>query len=152
MMKIDLFYDSMTGNVERFANKFTELPFNIKPLKLVTIINNNFILVTYTTGIAQIPPTTKEFLESHKSLLSKMCLGVVSSGNRNWGDNFAASGDKIEAEYHIKLLHKIEMAGSKKDVDIITQKVNLICSEIPFQKPRIPSMNMFSCRNETTLP
>ncbi|GAB6454448.1 class Ib ribonucleoside-diphosphate reductase assembly flavoprotein NrdI [Bacillus luti] len=151
MKKIDLLYDSMTGNVKRFANKFTELPFNIKPLKTISVIENKFILLTYTTGIAQIPPTTKDFLESNKSLLPEMCLGVVSSGNRNWGDNFAASGDKIEAEYHIRLLHKIEMAGSKKDVDIITQKLNIICSKNLFHKFKEPSTNMFPRKIETIL-
>ncbi|KZD71155.1 class Ib ribonucleoside-diphosphate reductase assembly flavoprotein NrdI [Bacillus cereus] len=151
MEKIDLLYDSMTGNVKRFANKFTEFSFNTKPIKSISKIENEFILLTYTTGIAQIPPTTKEFLETHKSLLPEMCLGVVSSGNRNWGDNFAASGDKIEAEYHIRLLHKIEMAGSKKDVDIITQKVNIICSNNPFHKFNEPSTNMFPRKIDTIL-
>ncbi|GAB6548944.1 class Ib ribonucleoside-diphosphate reductase assembly flavoprotein NrdI [Bacillus cereus] len=151
MKKIDLLYDSMTGNVKRFANKFAELPFNIKPLKSISIIENEFILVTYTTGIAQIPSTTKYFLESNKSLLPEMCLGVVSSGNRNWGDNFAASGDKIEAEYHIELLHKIEMAGSQKDVDIIVQKVNIICSKNSFHKFSTTPTNMFPRKIETIL-
>ncbi|HDR8323264.1 TPA: class Ib ribonucleoside-diphosphate reductase assembly flavoprotein NrdI [Bacillus cereus] len=148
---MDLVYDSMTGNVKRFANKFNELPFNIKPINSISRIENEFILLTYTTGIAQIPPTTKEFLETHKSLLPEMCLGVVSSGNRNWGSNFAASGDKIEAEYHIELLHKIEMAGSQKDVVLIAQKVNIICSENSFHKFRTTPTNMFPRKIETIL-
>jgi protein involved in ribonucleotide reduction len=105
-------YDSKTGNVEKFVNKL-----NVPVVKIEDslIISEPFILITFTTGIGKIPETTAEFLKNNY----KNLLAVASSGNRNWGDMFAASADKISSIYSIPVIHKFELAGYPSDVDIV---------------------------------
>ena len=46
-----------------------------------------------------------------------------TSGNRNWGQNFAKAGRTISEEYHVPLLMKFEVQGSNKDVIEFKNKV-----------------------------
>ncbi|WP_331836835.1 class Ib ribonucleoside-diphosphate reductase assembly flavoprotein NrdI [Erysipelothrix piscisicarius] len=46
-------------------------------------------------------------------------VGVAVGGNRNWGTNFGAAGDKIHDEYNIELVLKFEGSGFTKDVEIV---------------------------------
>lgn len=79
-------------------------------------------LVTFTTRFGDVPETTKAFLQR----VSHRLLSVSSSGNRNWGQNFALAGDKIASEYHLPLALKFELSGTMEDVqqfiDIIISK------------------------------
>jgi protein involved in ribonucleotide reduction len=103
-------YDSMTGNVKRFVNKLQMPSVKIHDdLKM----DDDFVLVTYTTGFGSVPDKVKKFLDENAEYLK----GVSASGNRNWGNSFAASADKISLEYNVPVLTKFEMAGTKKDVE-----------------------------------
>ncbi len=70
-------------------------------------------LVTFTTRFGEVPDTTSSFLRQASSYV----LSVSSSGNRNWGRNFALAGDKIAAEYGIPLALKFELSGTDEDVN-----------------------------------
>ena len=50
---------------------------------------------------------------------SKNMIGVISTGNKNWGANYGLAGNKISKEYDVPLLHKLELSGSKKDKEIV---------------------------------
>jgi protein involved in ribonucleotide reduction len=118
-------YDSKTGNVQRFVNKL-KLPDN-KLLKInqVLKVQEPYILITYTTGIAQVPRTTLDFLQFNHDFLK----GVISSGNRNWGQYFASSADQISNMYEVPILHKFEMSGSEEDVRIVIERMDDILHE-----------------------
>lgn len=103
-------YDSMTGNVRRFIRKL-QLP--SVEIKADMEIKEEFILVTYTTGFGCIPEKVEQFLEKNHQYLR----GVSASGNRNWGDNFAASADKIAGKYHVPIVSKFELAGTNRDIE-----------------------------------
>lgn len=81
------------------------------------VISDFFILVTYTTDFGCIPDTTKKFLENNHRYM----IGVAGSGNRNWGDVFAKSADKISIMYKVPIVHKFELAGLNKDVEIFKE-------------------------------
>lgn len=129
VMTMQIIYDSMTGNVRRFVEKLLELDVMRHNRVTAQEITPNlqpeeeFVLITYTTGFGQIPKTTQTFLETNRSRLGR-CIGVVASGNRNWGDKFAASGDEIENQYNVDLLWKIELAGTNRDLNTIVEKLN----------------------------
>ena len=103
-------YDSFTGNVERFVNKS-----NMQNIKISNdlIVNQPFILVTYTIGFGQVPQSTLDFLKSNHELM----IGVASSGNRNWGDSYSKSGVIISQMYKVPLILQFELSGTKKDMD-----------------------------------
>ena len=81
------------------------------------IVSDFFILVTYTCEFGCVPNTTKKFLERNHRYM----LGVASSGNRNWGDGFAKSADKISMMYKVPIVHKFEMSGLREDIEIFKE-------------------------------
>lgn len=109
-----IYYDSKTGNVERFMQKVADRTgWNIQKIEPAMNVTHKGHLVTFTTRFGEVPDTTSNFLlEASPHLLS-----VSSSGNRNWGRNFALAGDRISAEYGIPLALKFELSGTEEDVN-----------------------------------
>ena len=96
-----IYYDSKTGNVQRFVKKmerqrsdwhFIKIDPNLK-------IENEGHFLTFTTKIGEVPETTDKFLENENN--RKLIKSVSSSGNRNWGVFFAVAADKIQEKYVI---------------------------------------------------
>lgn len=112
-------YDSLTGNVKRFVNKLGVDAIKITPNLIVT---EPFILITYTIGFGEVPSSTHEFLTENKSFL----IGVAVSGNRNWGERFAQAADTISIKYNVPIIHKFELGGTQKDVEIFLQEAQRI--------------------------
>src|SRR3546814_14356229 len=95
-----IYYDSKTGNVERFMQKVAAATgWETKKIQPDTPAVHEGHLVTFTTRFGEIPETTKSFLQQ----ASPYILSVSSSGNRNWGQNFAVAGNKIATEYGIQI-------------------------------------------------
>lgn len=114
-------YDSKTGNVKRFVGKL-----NMPAVSLDTdmTIDEPFVLVTYTTGFGQAPEKTLSFLKRNHARM----LGVSASGNRNWGEGFARSADRIAAMYRVPVLSKFELSGTAKDVERFMQEVHAVAA------------------------
>ncbi|MGD8188951.1 class Ib ribonucleoside-diphosphate reductase assembly flavoprotein NrdI [Brevibacillus ginsengisoli] len=114
-------YDSKTGNVKRFMSK---LNMRSVPINSELIVDEPFILVTYTTGFGQVPDSSQRFLKRN----ARMLRGVSASGNRNWGDNFAKSAETIANQYHIPVISKFELSGTNQDVEYFVKEVQAIAS------------------------
>ncbi|OBA04923.1 ribonucleotide reductase assembly protein NrdI [Bacillus subtilis] len=116
-------YESKTGNVKRFV-KALQHKLDIEAIEITddTIINQEFIHITYTIGFGEIPERTLNFINKNKNKIR----GVVVSGNKVWGDNYGLAGDKLSAKFHIPLLLKFELSGTKQDLQKIIQEVQLI--------------------------
>ncbi|WP_416825569.1 class Ib ribonucleoside-diphosphate reductase assembly flavoprotein NrdI [Ectobacillus polymachus] len=114
-------YDSMTGNVKRFIHKIGMPAMQIRDS---LVMNEEFVLVTYTTGFGNVPDRVLEFLQNNHSFLK----GVSASGNRNWGTNYGASADKIAVRYHVPVLSKFELSGTNRDVEYFKERVREIAS------------------------
>lgn len=111
-----LIYYSFTGNTERFVNKLdVGEGIDIVSVSDVDHIQDRFILVTPTYNIGQIPEEVKEFLEEH----GKKMIGVIGIGNKSWGKTYGVASNKIAGMYDVPLLHKLEMSGNKKDIEIV---------------------------------
>lgn len=109
-----IYYDSRTGNVERFMEKVRELRnWNLQKISPDLQANHPGHLVTFTTRIGEIPETTLQFLQASSSNIKT----VSSSGNRNWGRNFARAADIVSQELQIPVSLKFELSGTKKDVN-----------------------------------
>ncbi|MFC5528277.1 class Ib ribonucleoside-diphosphate reductase assembly flavoprotein NrdI [Cohnella yongneupensis] len=114
-------YDSRTGNVRRFVKK---LGLPAVQIEADMKLDQPFILVTYTTGFGQAPDKVLSFLQSNHPRMK----GVVASGNRNWGEGFARSADKISALYAVPVLGKFELSGTQRDVEHFQQEVSLVAA------------------------
>lgn len=109
-------YDSMTGNVKRFIQKL-----NMPTVQIDEdiVLDEEYVLITYTTGFGNVPDRVLKFLERNHACLK----GVSASGNRNWGDMFGASADKISSQYEVPVVSKFELSGTNKDVEYFKERV-----------------------------
>lgn len=116
-----IYYDSRTGNVERFVRKIVEKT-GWQCLKIADhlVASNSGHLITYTTKIGHVPESTERFMEANHPFI----LSVSSSGNMNWGANFAVAADKTAARYGMPILLKFELSGLERDVNAFIEKAN----------------------------
>jgi protein involved in ribonucleotide reduction len=115
-------YSSKTGNVKRFVNKLE----GVRSISINEVgdskVDEPYVLITYTTGFGEVPSEVEEFLtNNHENLIA-----VCSSGNRNWGENFAIAADKISHKYNVPILLKFELSGGKGDVEKFKERVQRI--------------------------
>ena len=104
-----IYYDSKTGNVARFIQKVAELTgWQVEKIQPDMDVQHEGHLVTFTTRFGEIPETTQNFLQAASGYIRS----VSSSGNRNWGRNFAMAGEKIATNYQIPLALKFELSGT----------------------------------------
>ena len=118
-----VYYDSKTGNVQRFIDKIKkerpEWSF-VKISRDMEILENGH-LVTFTTNFGEIPDTTEKFLENENN--RKYIKSVSSSGNMNWGTLFGKAADNIEEKYGIPVLMKFELSGTHIQVEYFINNV-----------------------------
>ncbi len=115
-----IIYASKTGNVARFAARL-----GLKSQRLsdgTEKIAEPCLLITYTTGFGQAPPEVLRFVEGNRPYV----LGVAASGNRNWGQNFARAADMLAERYGIKVIHKFELSGTPKDLEIVQEAIHAL--------------------------
>jgi protein involved in ribonucleotide reduction len=115
-----IYYDSKTGNVERFLNRL-KLQRNWNIQKIDASFTPEFAghLVTYTTGFGEVPASTLQFLNNNHSLIRS----ISSSGNKNWGPNYALAATKIAAAYKLPILMQFELSGTMADIQQFIEKI-----------------------------
>ena len=118
-----VYYDSKTGNVQRFIDKIKkERPeWSFVKISSDMEISENGHLVTFTTNFGEIPDTTEKFLENENN--RKYIKSVSSSGNMNWGTLFGKAADNIEEKYGIPVLMKFELSGTHIQVEYFINNV-----------------------------
>ena len=109
-----IYYDSKTGNVQRFIEKIKDERPDWEIIKINPDLEakEDGHFVTFTTKIGEVPETTAEFLKKN----SKYIKSISSSGNMNWGVYFAVAADKIKEEYKIPVCMKFELSGTNREV------------------------------------
>ena len=118
-----VYYDSKTGNVQRFIDKIKkERPeWSFVKISSDMEISENGHLVTFTTNFGEIPDTTEKFLENENN--RKCIKSVSSSGNMNWGTLFGKAADNIEEKYGIPVLMKFELSGTHVQVEYFINNI-----------------------------
>ncbi|ULH17470.1 class Ib ribonucleoside-diphosphate reductase assembly flavoprotein NrdI (plasmid) [Deinococcus sp. KNUC1210] len=113
---MQIVFDSMTGNVRRFAAGVQLLLDGLPVHDLRRDVPaGEYLLMTYTFGTGGVPETTARFLAQQAGGLR----GVVSSGSFHWGTNFARAGEQIAAQYGVPLVAKINKAGNAADRELV---------------------------------
>lgn len=125
-MNLLIVYDSLTGNTKKFVSKLNHRSVQItKDL----VVDEPYILVTYTIGLGEIPPSTKEFLNRNSLFL----LGVAGSGNRNWGLTYCKAVTTISKQYNVPIIRTFELSGTAEDITAFKWEVERLCQKIKFQ-------------------
>lgn len=114
-------YHSQTGNVRRFVEK---LPLPSVAMDESATMEEPFVLVTNTTGFGQAPEKVWSFLRRNHARL----VGVSASGNRNWGEGFARSADRVAERYGVPVISKFELSGTRLDVERFIREVSTVAA------------------------
>lgn len=122
---VHLYYDSRTGNVQRFINKVTQITgWQAHKIEPEMPVEQPGHLITYTTKIGCVADKTLAFMHEHADKV----FSVSSSGNRNWGPNYGLAANKISHDFDIPLAMKFELSGTMEDInqfiDIIKNQYN----------------------------
>lgn len=120
-------YCSMTGNVRAFVKKLNKLNESIATLELKNgkeVVSEKYLLITHTTGKGEIPPKLVEFLKNINN--TEKCLGVVGSGNKNWGLNYCKGAYLASIIVAKPVYHTFELKGNEGDV----KKVGTIITDL----------------------
>lgn len=116
---VDIYYVSITGNVKRFVKKTGLNGININEIKSVS---KKGIFITPTIGVGEIPRESLEFVtKNHKKI-----IGLVGSGNKNWGSAYCAAVDKLSERFNIPVLMKFELQGTNETVNKFKEIYNEI--------------------------
>ncbi|GAB1611594.1 class Ib ribonucleoside-diphosphate reductase assembly flavoprotein NrdI [Mammaliicoccus lentus] len=118
---LTIVYYTKTKQTEKFVSKLLEA-IDIQSIKIQDelIVDTPFILLTPTYFFGEVPKEVTEFLHhNHNNLVA-----VMSSGNKNWGGNFAKSGETISKEYNVELIGKYELAGNNQDIERLVSYIN----------------------------
>lgn len=118
---LTIVYFTKTKQTEKFVSKLLK-EINIETIKIHEglIVNTPFILLTPTYYFGEVPIEVTEFLHHNNNNL----VAVMSSGNRNWGQNFAKSGETISKKYNVELIGKYELAGNNQDIERLVSYIN----------------------------
>ena len=115
-----VYYSSRSENTARFVERLglpaeripisADRPF---PMPLQPYV---LICPTYADGEGRgaVPKQVIRFLNdpTRRGLLR----GVIASGNRNFGQTYALSGDVIARKCNVPVLYRFELAGTKIDI------------------------------------
>jgi protein involved in ribonucleotide reduction len=117
-----ILFDSKTGNVKRFIQKLANV--RARQIEDGLEVDEPYVLVTYTTGFGSVPEKVASFLKRNHHYLQ----GVAASGNRNWGEGFAKSADRIANEYGVPVVSKFELSGTVRDVETFLKGVDALAA------------------------
>ncbi|MDV3143561.1 MAG: class 1b ribonucleoside-diphosphate reductase subunit alpha [Candidatus Phytoplasma australasiaticum] len=110
MIILKIVYDGLKhGNIYDFVKKLDYPSEHISEF-----VNNNeeIILIIKTVGFGELSQEARDFLIKYSHLV----IGVVSSGNKNYGSNYAKAGDVASKDFGIPLIMKFEGRGFTEDI------------------------------------
>lgn len=118
-----IYFASRTGNVRSIVGRLS-LP--NEEIQTHTVAQEPFLLFTYTDGLGEVPNLVSEFMKGNSAL----CKGIIASGNSNYGHRvFCGAADKLNEQYNIPIVAKIEMRSSQRDEEIQKYYERVIRSE-----------------------
>lgn len=115
-----VYFSTKSGNTKRFVDRFD---FEKQQIPLSSneelTVSQNYILVlpTYGGGYEQgaVPKQVIQFLNNPHN--RKYIKGVISTGNRNFGDAFCLAGRKVSEKCKVPNIASIELFGSREDAE-----------------------------------
>lgn len=110
-------YASRTGNVQSIIDQLDNDSLEISSGD--EVVEEPYILFTYTDGFGDVPPEVESFLENNGQNIK----GVVVSGDQGYGETYCKAGDVIAEQYNVPCLYKVENAGTDEDITKIKELV-----------------------------
>ncbi|WP_115728320.1 class Ib ribonucleoside-diphosphate reductase assembly flavoprotein NrdI [Actinomyces culturomici] len=115
-----VYFSSATNNTTRFVDKLG-LPAERIPLRKsgpALHVDEPYVLITPTYGGGNlkgaVPKQVIAFLNDPEN--RRHCVGVISSGNTNFGTAYCLAGDIVSAKLGVPHMYKFELLGTPEDV------------------------------------
>lgn len=67
------------------------------------------------------PKPVKQFLKDNHRLM----VGVIGTGNRNFGNNYCKAAYNISAHFQVPIIHLVDIRGTQGDIDDIDHKLRV---------------------------
>lgn len=116
-----VYFSTASNNTHRFVERL-DLPAARIPDAAPT---RPFVLITPTySGVVPVPVIRFLNQKANRDLL----LGVISSGNLNFGPDFGAAGRIIASKCGVPHLYQFELTGTPEDVTEVRELVLGLCS------------------------
>ena len=123
-----LYFSSVSGNTARLADKVADRMPTLRiarlPLRRADAtpdVRGPYVLLVPTYGGGNlggaVPKQVIRFLNDPAR--RAQIIGVIATGNRNFGVGYGIAGDIIAAKCHVPLLARIELFGTREDVSHI---------------------------------
>lgn len=118
-----VYFSSVTENTKRFVDKLgypsERISLKIKGDFLSVDYPHILITPTYKGGAntGAVPRQVINFLNNEQN--RRHTVGLCIGGNINFGSDFCISGDIISSKIHVPVLHRFELMGMPRDVEIV---------------------------------
>lgn len=116
-----VYFSSVTCNTKRFVEKLggrsLRIPLTRKEEPLSVAEPYVLAVPTYGGGSIKgaVPKQVINFLNDPDN--RKYCLGVIASGNTNFGKAYGLAGDIISAKLKVPYMFRYELLGTPQDVE-----------------------------------
>ena len=120
-----VYFSSATGNTRRFVEKLGLPAQRIPLLKSDEFlhVDQPYVLIVPTYGGGNLkgagPKQVIAFLNDPGN--RSHCVGVISSGNTNFGTAYCLAGDIVAAKLGIPHMYKFELLGTSEDVSRVRE-------------------------------
>ena len=137
MEPLIVYFSSTSGNTERFVGavgiRSIRIPLSMKVD--TPVINEPYVLISPTyandDGSNAVPKQVIRFLNEEQN--RKTLKGVIGSGNRNFGENFALAGQVISKKCNVPLLYRFELSGTTDDIRNVKQGMEKLWNSLTSQ-------------------
>lgn len=113
-----VYYSSRSGNTARFVGNLGRPALRIPEDGAAEVPDGPFVLIcpTYADGEGRgaVPKQVIRFLNDPDTRAK--LVGVIGTGNRNFGATYALSGRIISEKCKVPLLYSFELAGTETDI------------------------------------
>lgn len=123
-----VFFSSRSGNTAKFVARLglDALRIPIRADDPMPQPDQPYVLITpsYSDGEGRgaVHPQVIRFLNDADR--RALIRGVIASGNRNFGQHYAAAGRIIAGKCDVPLLYRFELAGTDEDIALVTAGLN----------------------------
>ncbi len=114
-------YFSLYNNTHRFVQKLDTESIRLAGNEIE--VSEPFVLITPTYSGGRPPKPVTRFLNNR--INRELMLGVVGGGHWNFGSDFAKAADTISIKCSVPVLHRFNLLGTPKDVEIVKGLINV---------------------------
>lgn len=129
-----VYFSSATENTKRFVNRlgFPASRIPLRPRDPFLTVDEDYVLFLPTYGGGNVrgavPKQVIKFLNNEQN--RSHCVGVIASGNTNFGEAYGLAGDIVAQKLGVPHLYKYELLGTDLDVQRVQEGLNKFWSTL----------------------